>query len=328
MFVNAAITSTAQREFRRTPAEQRMSLDFLHEYVLGNYRELYAATLALDINHLNAALIVTNLLRTAADAGPATARCRGAADRGAGWRCCPRNGCTPCSASCAGCGVNNRRTRAIMRDWVAARPDPAFDAVKYRRSLSVAARHAHLRLPDEVGTALFDWRRPKRYDTPILESWRRAHYRGDVPSTTCRTRWPRGWPPSAGINRTRFLTTSRPRLTAGERLRLQGTGRRSGVDALAMDLAGAPLTRLAAVRPVAAPRRASPPRRRIDHRAAGGGGPHRRRAGRQLGRASSRCSTTASRRPGRGSSAVGRWPSPSPPTTCWRRSRASTPGCG
>jgi hypothetical protein len=31
-----------------------------------------------------------------------------------------------------GAKVNNRRTRAIMRDWLAARPDLAFDAVKYR----------------------------------------------------------------------------------------------------------------------------------------------------------------------------------------------------
>ncbi len=39
MFVNAAITSTAQREFRAGAAEQRLSLGFLHEYVLGNFGE-------------------------------------------------------------------------------------------------------------------------------------------------------------------------------------------------------------------------------------------------------------------------------------------------
>jgi hypothetical protein len=54
MFVNAAIASTAQREFRSGAAAQRLSLEVLHEYVLGNYRDLYAATLALDVNHLNA----------------------------------------------------------------------------------------------------------------------------------------------------------------------------------------------------------------------------------------------------------------------------------
>lgn len=47
MFVNAAIASTGQREHRDDAVDQRMSLAFLHEYVLVNYRDLYAATLAL-----------------------------------------------------------------------------------------------------------------------------------------------------------------------------------------------------------------------------------------------------------------------------------------
>ncbi|WP_375165456.1 hypothetical protein [Streptomyces sp.] len=42
LFVNAAITSTGQREFHGDADEQRLSLDFLHAYMLGNYRDLYA----------------------------------------------------------------------------------------------------------------------------------------------------------------------------------------------------------------------------------------------------------------------------------------------
>jgi hypothetical protein len=57
LFVNAAITSTGQREFHSGAGEQVLSLDFLHRYLLGNYRDLYAATLALDVNDHNAALI-------------------------------------------------------------------------------------------------------------------------------------------------------------------------------------------------------------------------------------------------------------------------------
>jgi hypothetical protein len=33
LFVNAAITSTGQREFRGDAARQRLSLDFLHSYM-------------------------------------------------------------------------------------------------------------------------------------------------------------------------------------------------------------------------------------------------------------------------------------------------------
>ncbi|MFD1050074.1 hypothetical protein ACFQ1S_33370, partial [Kibdelosporangium lantanae] len=68
MFVNATTTATGQREFRTDARAQRLSLDFLHEYMLGNYRDLYAAALALDINDHNVALIVHRLLATSRDA--------------------------------------------------------------------------------------------------------------------------------------------------------------------------------------------------------------------------------------------------------------------
>jgi hypothetical protein len=237
MFINAAISSTGQREFHSSAAEQRMSLAFLHEYVLGNYRELYAATLALDINDHNAALVAVNLLRTGAS---------GVEGRLIGRRLAllPPQRVYGLIRQLRKLGVNNRRTRAIVRDWIAARPDPAFDAVKYRRSLAIAARHTHLALPDEIGTVLFDWRRPARYGTPILESWRRAHYDGkalyELPYTVAE-----GLAAQRGIDRAVFLQRIAPQLTTGERLRLQESARRRGVETVAMDLATAPLTRLA-----------------------------------------------------------------------------------
>lgn len=243
MFVNAAISSTAQREFHADAGAQRMSLEFLHEYVLGNYRELYASALALDINHLNSAMIVTNLLQTAADADP---RQRAVEGRliAACLRALPPQRVYGVFRELRDLGVNNRRTRAIVRDWINARPDQAFDAIKYRRSFAIAARHAHLELPDEVGSVLFDWRRPKRYETPILETWRRAHYEQralyELPYTVAE-----GFAARAGIDRAHFLAEITPRMTEGERLRLQSTAQRLKADAVAMDLGRTPLTRLA-----------------------------------------------------------------------------------
>ncbi|MEV4757536.1 hypothetical protein AB0J86_20825 [Micromonospora sp. NPDC049559] len=243
MFVNAAITSTGQREFHEGAAEQRISLAFLHEYVLGNYRDLYAATLALDINHFNAARVVTNLLHTARSATPAQRAAEGRLIA-ARLRLLPPQRVYGVLRELRRLRVNNRRTRAIVRDWLATRPDPAFDAVKYRRSLRVAARHAHLRLPDEVGTVLFDWRRPKRYDAPILEAWRRAHYEQralyQLPYTVAE-----GLAARHGIDRARFLTGIAPKLTGGERLRLQTSAERLKVDNVAPDLDRVSLTRLA-----------------------------------------------------------------------------------
>jgi hypothetical protein len=278
MFVNAAITSTGQREFHAGAAEQRLSLEFLHEYVLGNYRDLYAATLALDINHLNAAMVVTNLLRTARVAGPQQRAVEGRLIA-ARLRQLPPQRVYRLLRELRRLGVNNRRTRAIVRDWVAGRPDPAFDAVKYRRSLSIAARHAHLPLPGEVGTVLFDWRRPKRYATPILEAWRSAHYEQRalyaLPYTVAE-----GLAAQHGIDRTRFLTGIAPNLTDGERLRLQTSTRHLKIDTVAVDLTQAPLTRLALYAlSLARPDRA----RRRDELTAALRAAARRTAGRQAG---------------------------------------------
>ena len=128
LFVNAAITSTGQREFRSGAADQRFSVDFLHRYMLGNYRDLYAATLALDINDFNAARIACNLLQAPGGTPVVQRRLEGrliarrlermppqrvhALFRELGWL-----------------RVNNRRTRAIIRDWLAARPDPGDHAL-------------------------------------------------------------------------------------------------------------------------------------------------------------------------------------------------------
>lgn len=241
LFVNAATASTGQREFASTAAEQALSLDFLHAYVLGNYRGLYAATLALGINDHHAALVVLNLLRAVEPDDPARRATEGSliAVRLAQM---PPQRVYRLFSRLRSAGVNNRRTRAIVRDWVAARPDLAFDAVKYRRGLADAARHAHLRLPEEIGTVLFDWRRPTRYATPLLETWRRAHYDrsaiAELPYTVAE-----GFAARRGMPREKLLDTAR--LTAAERLRLQGAAAEAKAD-VAVDLTRVPLTRLAA----------------------------------------------------------------------------------
>ncbi|MFE0427087.1 hypothetical protein ACFW15_32940, partial [Streptomyces sp. NPDC058953] len=193
LFVNAAVTATGQREFRSGAAEQRLSLDFLHEYVRGNYRPLYAAALALDVNDHNAALIVEGLLRTA---GEATAEQKRAEGRliAARLAVLPPQRVYRLFRALRAAGVNNRRTRAIQRDWLTARPDPGLDAVKYRRGLKSAVRHIHLPAraldappgaPDapsepgasgELGDFLFRPRARVRYSHPLLDAHRRARY--------------------------------------------------------------------------------------------------------------------------------------------------------
>ncbi|XVV06556.1 hypothetical protein ACQPW3_14675 [Actinosynnema sp. CA-248983] len=245
MFVNAATTSTGQREFHSRAAEQRASLEFLHEYVAGNYRDLYAAVLALDINDLNAALITRRLLATSADATPEQRAVEGRliARRLAVM---PPQRVYDLFHDLRRAGVNNRRTRAIIRDWLAARPDQAFDAVKYRLGLKRALRHAHLTpsrvvdqpLGDELGTFLFRTATPSRFRTPLLDSWRRAHYEQaavyELPYTVAE-----GFAAKHRIDRSVFLAKIKPNLTRLESLRLHKSANTD------VDLAAMPLTRLA-----------------------------------------------------------------------------------
>ncbi|WP_242902495.1 hypothetical protein [Actinomadura terrae] len=246
MFVNAAITSTGQREFRHHEGDQRLSLDFLHEYMLANYRRLYAAVLALRINDHNAALIVRNLLVRAGDVDVERRRAEGRliARR---LELLPQQRVYRLFGELRRRGVNNRRTRAIMRDWLAGRRDPAFDAVKYRGGVKAAVRHAHLPPGDEhgeLGAFLFAPGRVKAYRTPIFELWRRAHYEQaaiyDLPYTVAE-----GFAAKHGISREKFLERIEPRMTRLERLRLQENARQAEVDAVQVDLGTMPLTRLA-----------------------------------------------------------------------------------
>ncbi|MDF5752965.1 hypothetical protein [Spongiactinospora sp. TRM90649] len=234
LFANAVITSTGQREFRDSQWEQRLSLDFLHRYVQGNYPDVYRALLALDVNDHNAALIIRNVLREPGGDGRLIA-----------WRL--RRMSPPrvyrLFAGLRRDGTNNRRTRAIVRDWLAARPDLAFDAVKYRSALKAAIRHAHLKPPGELGDFLFAPRRRARFETPVLETWRRAHYDKqalyDLPYTVAE-----GFAARRGIDREVFLARIAPQMTRLERLRLTEAAGRAGADTAA-DLAAMPLVRLA-----------------------------------------------------------------------------------
>ncbi|CAM3593064.1 hypothetical protein KIPE111705_16010 [Kibdelosporangium persicum] len=241
MFVNAAITSSGQREFHSAAQHQRLSLDFLHEYMIGNYRDLYAAALALDINDHNATLIAYRLLATSGDTDLEQRRLEGRLI-GKRLRLVAPQRVYGLFRRLRRSRVNNRRTRAIIRDWLASRPDPAFDAVKYRTTLKQAVRHAHLTpAGEELGPFLFAGR--TRYDTPILESWRRAHYEHaaiyDLPYTVAE-----GFAAKHKIDRATFLERIAPRMTRVERLRLQESASRNDVE-VAADLSAMPLTRLA-----------------------------------------------------------------------------------
>lgn len=247
LFASAAVASTGQREFHTASGEQGPSLDFLHDYVHGTLPDLYGLMLALHVNDHNAARIVHTLLsRPAPGADPALRPRENGLIRLRLARMPPQR-VYRLFRRLAAERVNNRRTRAAMRDWIARRP-LELDALKYRAGLRAAARHARVPLPGEVARFLFSRpadRRRAPYSAPLLESHRRAHYAArelyGLPLTVAE-----GFAAHHRVPRRAFLEGIAGRTTAAERLRLDRTARRHGLEAPLSDPGTAPLLRLCA----------------------------------------------------------------------------------
>ncbi|MCP3103423.1 hypothetical protein LZ198_31525 [Myxococcus sp. K15C18031901] len=243
MFVNACFSCTGQREFYGDARGQTVSIEFLHQYILGNYRRLYRRTLAAGINHFNQAQIVLNLL---AAGSPSDAAERGeeGALIAAALRGLPTQRAFRVLESLRARRINNRRARAVARDYVAGRGNLPFDAVKYRSKLRATVAHGHLKLPGELGAFLFHGWKKRGFTEPLLESFRKAHFSQEalyaLPFTVAE-----GLAARHGVARDVFLRRIEPRLTQAERLRLQESAAREGGVEPPVDLERAPLTKLA-----------------------------------------------------------------------------------
>jgi hypothetical protein len=242
VFINACFACTGQREFYSDGHQQTVAIAFLHEYIRGNYRRLYARTLAAGINDYNRGRIIEGLLTSSRGLAPAQRAEEGALIAAALAELPPQRAYRVLVA-CARGRVNNRRTRALIAEYLGQRRDLVFDAVKYRGKLRILARHAHLRLPGELPRFLARGWHEARYKTPLLDAFRRAHYSRkavyELPYSIAE-----GLAAKHGIDRATFLEKIAPRMTAGERLRLQRAAARADVR-VDVDLARAPLTRLA-----------------------------------------------------------------------------------
>lgn len=243
MFINACLSCTGQREFYDDAYGQRISIDFLHDYILGNYRLLYARTLAAGINHFNQAQIILKLLATGRET-PSEHRVEEGALIAAALRGLPPQRAWRVLEQIRKQRINNRRSRAIARDYLQERRDISFDALKYRSKVRAIATHAHLKLQGELGSFLFRNWKQKVYKTELFEKFRQAHYGADaiyeLPFTIAE-----GLAAKHKIPRHVFLSRIEQQMTLGEKLRLQGVAERTKKVEINLDLGRLPLTRLA-----------------------------------------------------------------------------------
>ena len=242
MFINACFAATNQNDFYNDRFQQSLSLDFLHAYVLTNFRRLYAQVLAAGINHFNQSVIIFNLLR----AGAPTDRARRSEEGELIWaalRSLPANRAFRLLCKLQQKRVNNRRTRAITKRFLQWRRDPDFDAIKYRNKVRAAVSHAHVELPDELGAFLFELKRRRRFERPMLEQYRKAYYSAaavyELPFTVAES-----LANKHKIPRDEFYAKIQPKMSKTEKLRFQTSSAQAGGMKVEFDLQRAPLTKL------------------------------------------------------------------------------------
>lgn len=243
MFINACFACTGQGEFYGESSDQALSVEFLHEYILVNYRKLYARTLASGINHFNQAFVIANLLATGRNTPEETRKEEGELI-GRALQLLPPQRVWRLFTILRNRRVNNRRTRAVIRKYFAGKRNIIFDTVKYRNRIRIAAAHAHLPLETEQGRFLFNkMGKTKRFKTELYEIYRQAQYSQEavykLPYSVAE-----GFASDHGIPRDTFLERIEDKMTIMEKLRLQKSGEKSEV-ALDVNLEKTGLTRLA-----------------------------------------------------------------------------------
>ena len=243
MFINACFAATRQNEFYTDRFEQTVSIEFLHLYVMANYREIYAKSLATGINHFNQCQIVLNLLNAGA---PLDQEHKSEEGRliAAALKRLPPNRVLGLFGQLKSRRINNRRTRAVIKQYLEQRREPEFDAVKYARKYRAAARHAHLKLNADMGAFLFAFRKTKKFETELFDRVKQAHYSAsaiyDLPFTIAES-----LAVKHNVPRDVFFKKIEHKMTKTEKLRFQTSAAKHKRAKLNFDLSQAGLTRLA-----------------------------------------------------------------------------------
>lgn len=242
LFINACFAATGQADYYSDRNSHGISIDFLHQYVLANYRTVYARALAAGINHFNQAAIIFHLLSSGSPLDPALREEEGELIA-ASIQKLPANRAYALIDRLSRHRVNNRRTRATIKRFMESRRDLSFDAVKYRSKLKIGSAHVHAKLEEETGRFLFRPKDQKGFTKTLFDAYVRAQYSKsaiyELPFTVAESLSHRH-----GIDRKEFLRKIEPQMTLQEKQRMQSSAAELGHQLIPIDLSQMPLTKL------------------------------------------------------------------------------------
>ncbi len=141
-FLNAANTSTLQKEYYTKPDEQAKKVFKLHDEMISKHRDLYTTAVLLPINDLHKQLIIKNII-TNKDATKAQIDFENNLILDS-LRKIPTNRAYKTFDILMRSKINNTRLRWLMRQFLRERRDVVFESVKYKRLMKAMLKHAHI----------------------------------------------------------------------------------------------------------------------------------------------------------------------------------------
>lgn len=219
-FINACLACTGQSEFYESEYVQTVNIDFLHQYILKNYRNLYADFLAIDINDFNKSTIIFNLLSTGKEINENYKNQENKLIE-YGLKTLAPQRVYKLFKKLRDKRVNNRRTRSTIKKYLENKKDISFEAVKYRTKFRKAVKHIHLKTDSETSEFLFKgWKTNHNYENALYQSFKKAHYSKEsiyeLPFTIAE-----GLAVKWKIKREIFLEKIIPQMSFTEKYRLQ-----------------------------------------------------------------------------------------------------------
>ena len=227
MFINACFSSTGQNEFYESSYTQSLTISFLHEYMLVNYRELYFRFLGVGINHYNQAKIILNLLSTGKNSIKELRFLENEYITKS-LKKLPSNRVYKLFVELKKNKVNNARTKAIVKNYLKSKKDLPFDVLKYRNKFKTFLQHTHTKIEKEVGTFIFEGIKNKTFTIELFENFRKAHHNKEfiytLPFTVAE-----GLAYKHKIKRDTFLEKIQDKMTLTEKLRYQKSSEENNV---------------------------------------------------------------------------------------------------
>lgn len=225
-FLSSAFTATAQREFYNTKEEQKTALLKSHQPIIKEYRPFYALLLLAPINDLNKQIIVYNLLKQGKDIEKRIKRTENEIIFQVLSQM-PIQRAFKTFRMLRKLSVNNARTRWLAQKFLSSRQNIYFEVIKYKAALKDLIIHNHLFVKNsEVFDFIFD--KKKEFKNNLFKDYIKAktdkEFIYKLPYSIAE-----GFAAYHKVDRSKFLKKIKGRMTEGEKLRMQETGKREGV---------------------------------------------------------------------------------------------------